>query len=597
MGARSNPVSRRWAVAAARREVESDAHLRREISKRDPASLACLSTCAAESPRQGQQQAQQRQVDPPMMIATAGACCRSSDGTAKALWRASHANVSTASGCEELCRRDEMCQFYSHARAYASCVLCAGCAPATDQPKAERYASWRLRRRASRACDDEQQQGQQPARELSGDGRWIPLNSSDACAHDRAFREHCLAGGVLDPLLGATRSCTTRGSTHGCSLRHSYATRFFSPVSREAYEWVPAEAHKALPPLSSDRLSLASTAQLMIIGDSTSGQQLLALLCSLGRHAGVRSAKSTTAQRKKAPSNTSSSGSAVAGPRLLPPTAASFALASGALIQFVHSDFLVGARAVLAAAAAAVAAATNTTASAAANAAATPAAFSATLPSPELITHDQVLPPRRDDAWPRLDEAWAARLRRGPASAHDVVVFNSGLHWAGTYAYASLPRAAPDARGTAVDAKDAARAKEDLVRAAVDAYRTAVRVVLAFLSAADYRGTVHYRSNYAPGCGSEPQHGRSTLLPADAPFGWALLGLFDEVWESEGVRLLPQLRILKVSGLSGARVDRHPGSSGAPSSSSPSSRDCVHFATPGPIDVWNALLQDSMRAS
>ena len=185
----------------------------------------------------------------------------------------------------------------------------------------------------------------------------------------------------------------------------------------------------------------------------------------------------------------------------------------------------------------------------------------------------------------RLDQAWLPRVRRGELSDRDVVVVSSGLHWAGR-----LVGLAPSVLLTA--------------------YRCMVRHVLAELRRVDFRGTLLYRTNYAPGCGPAIDANRSTLLPADAPHNWGFLHRFDAIWAEEekaarqAVGSSPRgssgspgssfwFRILNVSGLSTQRIDAHPC---GPLRASNGVEDQVHFALVpgGPVDAWNLLLQSAL---
>ena len=595
-----------------------------------------------------------------MQIALSEACCKGSDGAAaQALWRSNHANVSTSSACEALCLADDGCSFFSHSRAYENCMLCSGCAT-IRLTRGSRYTSWKRRSTCIvRVTDDGDgtSDGKRLQQNWSGEGQWVRLDGklsirseASSCAQeDRSYQEHCLSAGVLDRRIAVK----TRGA-------NACASRFYPGVSREEYEWIPAGRLTALPRLSSRTLfarmrvtaephaAQPDVSQLMVVGDSTSGQQLLALLCSLnGAVKQAESAGWTRALWWDRANN--ASGWTVRRRLRLPPTLASVVLPGGTLIQFVKSDFAVSARAALSHATKVAAAISASSATSAIKSSPTSAMAShqttsplrpeesrreesrrgdAVLPLPKppafaLLDHDEVLPLRRGESQQRSDESWTARLRRGPASEHDVLVLNTGLHWAGAFSHAGSADGAGAGSGASHAGAQHTSASAHALRqaqqqhtasaqaaqhigakhaatnaAALVAYSAAVAAVTSFLATSDFRGRLYWRTNFSPGCGAVIQPNRSTLQPAAAPHGWGLLHRFDQAWASEATQQrLPRLRILNVSGLTSQRVDRHPGS--APSvfdDPDPASvHDCVHLTTPGPLDAWNDLLQDAMR--
>ena len=183
-------------------------------------------------------------------------------------------------------------------------------------------------------------------------------------------------------------------------------------------------------------------------------------------------------------------------------------------------------------------------------------------------------------------------------------------------------------------------------------YGVAIRSVLGHLLAPReqspdlkfdaFRGMVVYRSNYLPGC-TEERHPTSPewrRAQAAATFNWGRLDEFDRIWAEElslarqlvaserrgievgkrttGDKLVTaqpraRLHFLNVSQLTSARGDGHcefcttapalmptvpdgRATAGQTSTATSAVRDCLHYCLTGsgPVDTWNALLQEEV---
>ena len=290
--------------------------------------------------------------------------------------------------------------------------------------------------------------------------------------------------------------------------------------------------------------------RLTYAGDSLAGQSFVSLLCLLMHR--------ITANHTDNHSNEST--------YMLEPTSASFALDTGAAVQFVLSDFLTGGVSMAQALDAAYRA--NTTYA--------PATWM------HMLTQDAEYHLSHSHGGSglktaRSDQSWLGRLRSGRQSAHDVLVLSTGFHWAGALAWS--------------------KAQPSKILAV---YHHMVNSVCAAIAASGYRGRVFYMTTYAPGCANrttqpKPEANRSTLLPTDAPHGWGWVHYLDSFWPVVAARALPQLRVLNVSLLSSVRTDRHVGDLSLTGDDGRPIWDCLHFRLPGPPDVWNLVLQEAMK--
>lgn len=335
------------------------------------------------------------------------------------------------------------------------------------------------------------------------------------------------------------------------------------------YGWVPSQCsgESRLQPASfASRFAARGSAgpsQLVFAGDSSTGQQLLSLICLLWGEV----ATELHPHRLSSTALTPEAAAIATSP--LAPTPAAFVLRGGGLVQMARSDFLTSGRHLLSRCIRLrhgrctqlhLANSIRTKETKTAGLCQLPIGLGV----PQLASSDEDTPMGRGDA-PRLDESWTARLRYGVASSRDVLVLNSGLHWA----------ARIDKFGNST---------------VIPAYECVVLTILEYLNTADYRGRVFYRTNYAPGCGSSMQPDRAALGASQGKHGWYRLALFDDVWARLGPQLRPGFRVLNVSIASSQRVDAHCSSNHDAYNAS----DCVHFVMPGPVDAWNAMLSDAI---